>query len=126
MIASILLIWSSTLIYLLGSRGGSGRFESPRAVRRAEPHRRRPGRRTLCRGRGLVVLVTGHRHELLRVAPHAVLGHVEPIALLIGLDPQPDRGLDREEGREADREHRRERGADGSGLGEELVHAPRV
>src|SRR5436190_23186877 len=57
-----------------------------------------------------VVLGARHRHELLRVAPHAVLDDVEAVTLLLRLDPQPVGRLDDEEDDERDPEHRGEGG----------------
>src|ERR687897_803185 len=107
MIASILLISNVSI-----TPPSADRVSWPRLYARAHPDRSRTRRRASCRRGGLVVLVAGHRHELLRVAPHAVLDDVEPVALLLGRHAQPVDRLDGEEDREADREHARECGDD--------------
>src|SRR4051794_31200760 len=70
------------------------------------PQRDRHGLRRWARGaaRRRVVLVAGHRHELLGIAPHPVLDDVEAVALLVGLHAQADRRLDGEEDGERDDE----------------------
>src|ERR671936_1179937 len=70
-------------------------ISAPLARGDAQRHRSRP--RPLRRRRRRVVLGARHRHELLGVAPHAVLDDVEAVALLLWLHAQAVGGLDDEE-----------------------------
>jgi hypothetical protein len=55
-----------------------------------------------------------------------VLDDVQPVALLLGLDPQPVRGLDHEEDEEADEEHCAEGGGHAQPLDAELLEGAGV
>src|SRR5436190_340723 len=68
-----------------------------------------------------VVLAARDRHEPLRIAPHAVLGDVETVALLLFGDTQAVGGLDQTEDRVRHTEHRGERSRDTESLDQELV-----
>src|SRR5918994_162887 len=116
MIASILLISNVSI-----TPPSADRVSWPRLYARAHPDRSRTRRRASCRRGGLVVLVSGHRHELLRIAPHAVLDDVEAVSLLLRLHPQAVHRLDREEDQEAEREDERERRRDAECLHAELL-----
>src|ERR1700680_4354917 len=68
----------------------------------------------------------GHRHELLGVAPHAVLADVEPVDLVALADAQADGLLDDPEEPKAEREHGDKGSAHRGSLGAELLEAARV
>src|ERR1043165_2000639 len=67
-----------------------------------------------------------HRHETLRITPHAVLADVEPFQLLAGRDAKSDGLLDDPEQAIAQDEDARESDHDRDRLRAELVEASRV
>src|SRR5579875_1851735 len=69
---------------------------------------------------------TRHRHEGLRVAPHAVLADIEAFQLLGHTDTKPDRPLDQPEHGEAEGEDDNEGDGDGGRLSAKLVQASGV
>src|SRR5437867_3718475 len=80
---------------------------------------------TLIRGSSAMVMA-GHRHERLGVAPHPVLADVKTLHLVGGAGAQTDSLLDGPEQPVAQGEDSRERNRDGDRLGAELVEAPGV